>query len=167
MKSLAFVLCVLFTVPAFAQEQPFRDSLLDHMVGHWVLKGTIAGQQTTHDVDIGWVLQHRYIQIHEVSREKDSTGNAQYEAIVYFGWNFKTSEYAVLWLDITGTSTFTPIGFGKRSGNDIPLLFKMNDGDVFHTTFMFDEATDTWQWKMDGEKDGKLVPFARVRLQRK
>ena len=167
MKLIAFVLSLLVAVPAFGQEQPFHDALLDHMVGHWVLKGTIAGQQTTHDVDIKWVLQHRYIRIDEVAREKDSTGQPAYEATVYFGWNFKTSEYAVLWLDITGTSSFTPIGFGKRSGNDIPLLFKMDEEDAIHTTFMFDEASDTWQWKMDNEKQGKLVPFARVRLQRK
>jgi hypothetical protein len=28
----------------------FQDSLLEHMTGMWVLQGTIAGKETTHDI---------------------------------------------------------------------------------------------------------------------
>jgi len=43
------------------------DSLLDRLVGRWVLRGTIARQQTTHDVTFEWMLGRRYVQMHEVS----------------------------------------------------------------------------------------------------
>lgn len=52
--------------------------LLEHMTGHWVLRGTIAKKPTVHDVDAAWVAQHRYLQIHEVSREKNADGQPQY-----------------------------------------------------------------------------------------
>jgi hypothetical protein len=42
-----------------------------------------------------------------------------------------------------------------------------NDGNVFHTTFVYDSDADTWQWLMDSEENGKLQPFARVKLTRK
>ena len=30
-----------------------------------------------------------------------------------------------------------------------------------------DRGSDTWQWMMDNEENGKLQPFARVKLTRK
>src|SRR5208282_4812975 len=41
-----------------AQQPPVQSPLLDHLAGKWVLQGTIAGQETTHDVDADWVLDH-------------------------------------------------------------------------------------------------------------
>jgi len=31
--------------------------------GHWVLRGTIARQSTTHDVTFDWILGHEYVQM--------------------------------------------------------------------------------------------------------
>jgi hypothetical protein len=92
------------TLSVLAQQTTFQDSLLDRMTGEWVLSGTIAGKETTHDINVEWVLAHQYIQLHEISREKDSTGQAEYEAIVYIGWEQAIDEYTCLWLDITGNS---------------------------------------------------------------
>jgi len=36
----------------------FTDPLLDRLTGQWVLRGTIHGQQTAHDIDAAWVLGH-------------------------------------------------------------------------------------------------------------
>ena len=33
--------------------------------------------------------------------------------------------------------------------------------------FAYDRNTDTWQWNMDGEDNGKFKPFARVILTKK
>jgi hypothetical protein len=41
------------------------------------------------------------------------------------------------------------------------------DGSPFHNTFVYDRQADSWQWLMDGEQGGTLVPFARVTLTRK
>ena len=43
----------------------------------WVLTSTIGRKQTTHDVDANLVLKDGYVQVHEVSREKDATGAPQ------------------------------------------------------------------------------------------
>jgi hypothetical protein len=34
--------------------------------------------------------------------------------------------------------------------------------DIFHTSFIYTPASDSWQWVMDDESGGKLSPFARV-----
>jgi hypothetical protein len=76
-------LALLPAFSAFSQTVPVNDSLLDHMAGKWILKGTIAGQETTHDVAADWVLGHQYIQLKEISREKDIKGNSSNDAIIF------------------------------------------------------------------------------------
>jgi len=163
------ILFFLLSCSAFAQQSSFQDSLINRMAGNWILTGTIGGTKTTHDVTAEWVLAHQYLQLHEVSREKDSTGHPAYEAIVYFGWDEPQKQYACLWLDITGGGGLSAqaIGHGKRNVNEIPILFKGSDGSIFHTTFVYEKNTDTWKWLMDNEENGKLQPFARVTLKRK
>ncbi len=163
------LLVILVSLPISAQQTTFQDSLLEHMIGKWVLQGDIAGKETTHDVITEWVLGHQYLQLHEISRETNANGEAEYEAIVYIGWDQPSSRYACLWLDVTGGGGLTgqAIGHAKRSGDKLPFVFKGSDGSIFHTTFAYTKGTDIWQWLMDNEEKGKLQPFARVKLTRK
>jgi hypothetical protein len=160
---------ILVSSSGSAQQSKSQDPLLGHLIGKWILRGTIDGKETTHDVVAEWVLDHEYVRLHEVSREKDARGQAAYEAIVFIGWDESSSQYACLWLDSTagGGLTDPTIGHAKRSGDEIAFLFKTKGGSVFHTTFVYSTSTDTWQWLMDGEESGKLQPFARVRLTKK
>ena len=171
-RPLIPILAILaIAVPAAAPAAPpppFQDALLDRMTGAWVMRGTIAGQPTTHDVVVEWVLGHLYLQIRETSREKDAAGRPAYEAIVFVGWDAKANDYACEWLDNTagGGLAAQAIAHGTRSGDAIPFLFNI-DGSLFHTTFALDAKDGSWQWLMDGEANGKLEPFARLRLTRK
>jgi hypothetical protein len=162
------VLCVLAR-SSICQAAPIKDPVLERLAGTWVLRGTIAGKQTTHDVVAEWVLGHEYLRLHETSREKDDKGQARYEAIVLIGWEEASSEFQCLWLDTTGGGGLTAqaIGHGKRSGEAIPFLFRERDGSVsFNNTFSYDKARDSWSWHMDNVQNGKAVPFGRVTLAR-
>jgi len=171
MKRISLLMFLLALAPVCARSQAgmFRDSLLDRMTGGWVLQGTIAGGTTTHDVDVAWVLEHRYLQIHEVSREKDSTGAALYEALVYIGWDATRRQYSCLWLDVTGSGGISPqlVAFARPERDRMAFLFKGEAGSLFHTTFVYDRRGDRWQWLMDDDRKGKLTPFARVTLARR
>jgi hypothetical protein len=146
------------------QPQPtFHDELLDHFQDSWVLQGTIAGKETTHDLTNDWVLNHQYLRIHEVSREKNAQGNPAYEAMVFIGWDQPNNRYFAIWLDIWGGFGKATVGYAPHSGDEIHFLF--NDGKSdFHTTFLYDRKADRWEWRMDNEENGKLTPFARVKL---
>ncbi|MGD1148337.1 MAG: hypothetical protein ABR961_10360 [Thermoanaerobaculaceae bacterium] len=167
--SRAFAILASLTLAAVSAAAPppaFQDPLLDRMTGTWVLRGTIAGRETTHDIVGDWVLGHQYVRLHEVSREKSAGGQPEYEAIVFIGWDEKAGGYACLWLDSTGGGGLSAqaIGHGRRNGDEIAFLFRGSDGSTFHTTFAYARDAGTWQWLMDGEDRGKLQPFARVRL---
>ncbi len=164
-----FTLVLLASAMASAQPTAFQDSLFDRFAGQWVLQGTIDGKQTTHDVSVEWVLAHQYLQLHEISREKNPDGSPAYEAIVFIGRDPAAEGYACEWLDVTGGGGLSAqaIGHGTRSGDAVHFVFHGGEGALFHTTFVYDRNADRWQWLMDGEQGGKREPFARVTLVRR
>ena len=165
---ISLILLLVLFVPATLKSQQLTspDSLLNRLTGKWILNGTIDGQKTIHDIDAQRVLNGQYIQLKEVSREKDQKGNPLYEAIVYICWEESKKQYSCLWLDNTSNGGISNgiIGRAKYNGDKIEMIFKYGDTSQFHTTFLYDNDTHTWQWFMDGEENGKLQPFARVKL---
>jgi hypothetical protein len=165
--ALAFTCLTMQASQTQSQGSTAPEALLDAMVGHWVMTGTIARKPTTHDVDVDWVLKREYIRIHEVSRDKDAGGGPVYEAWIYLVWDAKNSEYALMWLDNTAATNFAAEGVGhaKADGDRMPFNFK--DAGV-QTTFAYDRASDTWSWTIDNVgKSGKRSPFANLTLRRK
>lgn len=171
---LRLLCCVVFLAAFSWAQQPAANSysplqLLDHMPGDWVMQGTIGGKQTTHDMHVEWVLNREYLQLHEISREKKPGGDPVYEAIVYIGWDTKAHQYGCLWLDSTGPWNFTAQGLAhaKEAGSSIPLIFIINPSEETHTTFTYDQKTDTWRWTIDEITNGKSDRFADLKLARK
>jgi hypothetical protein len=150
--------------PVAAQQATLQDDLLDRLVGRWTLTGTITGKQTTHDVNAEWVLNHQYLQVREVSRERDQEGRPQYDATVFIGWDEARRGYVCFWLDVFGGG-FAGTGFAERQPNRLPFFFGDKDR-AFHTTLLFDRAADSWEWQMDSEQRGRREPFARLTLTR-
>ena len=72
---------------AAAQQPTLHDELLDRLVGRWTLTGTIAGRERTDDVAAEWTLNHQFVAVHEVSRERDADGRPAYQATAYVGWH--------------------------------------------------------------------------------
>ena len=170
MKALiSLILLLVMFVPATLKAQQLPDSLLNKLIGNGTLNGIIDGQKTIKDIDLQRVLNGQYVQLKEVSREKDQKGNPLYEAIVYICWEESKKQYSCLWLDNTSNGGISNgiIGRANQNGDKIELIFKYGDTNQFHTTFLYDKGTNTWQWLMDGEENGKLQSFARVILTKK
>lgn len=163
------IIFLMAFINSIAQQSSFQDSLLERMTGEWLMEGTIAGQQITHDLSVSWILEHQYLQIKEISREKDPDGTAAYEALVLIGWNPDLNMYACMWLDVTGGSGLNGEGIGHtvRKEDSLPFLFNGSDGSKFHTTFIYERENDAWRWTMDSERNGTFKQFARVKLMRK
>lgn len=145
------------------------DSVFHRLIGNWVLSGTIARQSTTHDVSFTWMLGNAYVQMHEVSRERNAAGTPAYEAVALFARDPRTGEYACMWLDNTGVSLFEPqgVGHGTVAGDSLPFLFHYTATDGFHNTFVYNRTMDSWQWHLDNDSAGVRRPFARVTLTRR
>jgi hypothetical protein len=165
-KTILAFCCLALASPALAQQPTFHDALLDSLVGHWVLTGTIGKKTTTHDVTATWVLNHQYLEFQEISREKNKDGTPVYEAAVYIAWDQPTSEYVCAFLDVFGDISTESFGHAPRKGDSIALVFQdRKDTGKFHNTLTYRRADDSWTMNMDQEDPkGKLTPFARTTL---
>lgn len=162
-----FVLALLLCsgTLGFAQQPPLHSPLLDHLAGKWVMRGTIAGQETTHAVNAEWVLEHHYLAIHEVSREKNGKGEPRYEATIYIAWNEAAKKYACVWLDVYGGLNATSLGVASAKDDELLFVFKDEKGEVsFKNDFVYDAKAGTWEWRMDNIVNGVAKPFGRVKL---
>jgi len=161
-----FILATIFgTAIAMAQQAPVNSPLLDHLAGKWLLQGTVGKQAVTHDLDAEWVLQHHYLRFHEVSREKNDKGEAQYEATVFVAWNEKTKQYACVWLDVYGGATVESIGVATPKENELDFVFRDEHGEItFTNSFIYEPKTNTWENLLDNVVKGEAKPFARFKL---
>jgi hypothetical protein len=170
LQAVIFALCLQAGSLA-AQPSATNHALLERLGGSWILRGTLAGKATTHDVTAAWILDGLYLQLHERSRETDAKGKPLYEAVILLGLDPATTEYQCLWLDSTGGGGLTPAAFGrgKRVGDSIPFLFRDADGTVsFSNIFSYDTSAQSWSWQLDNvRKDGTRKPFGRVSLTRR
>ena len=168
MKNQIVLLAILLgSALAAAQQAPLTSPILDRLTGHWVLRGEIAGKPTTHDVDGEWVIQHHYVQLHEVSRDKDAKGQPQYEAMILVGYRDATKTYTCVWLDLYGGAAIESIGVAEPAENKLPFVFKDEKGEVsFRNDFVYDPGAKTWEWRMDNIDKGVAKPFGRVKLSR-
>src|SRR6202790_5763841 len=119
------VLPFMTSFSASAQQPTAKDPLLDRLTGSWILQGTIAGHETTHDIESEWVLNHEYVRLHETSREKNVQGQPAYEAIVFIEWDESSNEYRCLWLDSTGGGgLFPPISPGEPANDENQVFLR-------------------------------------------
>lgn len=169
LKRLVSALAGIMLVSPLRAQVPQRDSLLDHLIGRWVLRGHMAGKDVVHDVTFHWVLGGEYVEMHEVSRERTARQTPAYEAIVYLVHDPHSHEYGALWLDNTDYNAFLPAGQGRgiAAGDSIPFVFTYTPTDHVYTTFVYDRSTDTWAWHMDNADARGRRPFARATLTRR
>jgi len=157
---------LLATTPVFAQQATFNDPLVDHLAGTWVLTGEMDKGQVTHDFTAEWVLAHQYLEIHEISREKNKDGSPVYQAKVFIGWDAGKKIYDCVWLDDYGSISTQSLGYAKPNGNSIAFVFQdRDDAGSFHTTFAWHPESGTWTMDMDQvNAASKSQIFARTTL---
>lgn len=168
MKTTFAITTLILASPAFGQQATFSDPLVDHLAGKWVLAGQMDKGPVTHDITAEWVLAHQYLELHEVSREKNKDGSPVYQAKVFIGWDAKLKIYDCVWLDDYGSISTQSLGYAKPAGESIAFVFQdRDDPGSFHTTFTWHPKDGNWTMDMDQKMpDGKMEAFARTTLTR-
>jgi hypothetical protein len=148
--------------------QSAPETLLSHLAGQWILTGAFGGTATVHDIDARWVLNHEYLTLHEISRERNTNGQPAYEAIVVLSENPTSRECSCLWLDTTSPNGLSGImGRGKATADSLQFLFQYPTDGTLHTTFLYSASADRWQWTIESDQDGKHETFGHATLTRK
>ena len=151
----------------------FQDKLLEGLVGNWKVTGRIAGQQFDQYCNADWVLNHQFLRVHFIdsaARNRGSMGtpsNAEYEAMVFIGYDNMSERYVVHWIDIFGGRFSETLGYGTLQGQDsIRFVFEYPTGPL-HNTFTWNSKNRIWsiQIRQKGE-NGKWTVFADEILQK-
>lgn len=115
-----------------------------------------------------WVLQHNYVRITEVSRERDAAGRPQYEAVIYIGWLDNAGRVVCYWFDNTEVATPGVTCSAAQAGDTIPFEFRDTQGGlIFFNTFSYDRNADTWQWNLENLRGEDRETFGLVTLRRR
>jgi hypothetical protein len=117
------------------------DPLLGRLVGQWTMTGTVRERPATYRLDVTWVLQQRFIELH---MQDVKHMPPLYEARVFIGADTLLSHYIAHWLDNFGAAYSVPPATGTARGDTLTLDFPYPVG-AFHDTFVYDRATDTWR----------------------
>lgn len=166
--ALAFCLAVAASAPVHAQEaldgrgKTFHDELLDNLVGTWSLTRQIRGIEAKNTVVAEWVLDHQFFRIHM----KDVATPAQYEAMVFVGYDALSERYVAHWIDVSGGRFSETLGYGTRDGSSIRFVFEYPDGP-FKNTFSRDAKAGTWTFLAESKSAaGQWSTFAKDSLRR-
>jgi hypothetical protein len=156
------------------ENRPFRDALLDRLVGKWRIKGRIAGQPIQQVCDADWVLNHQFLRVHfiDVTASKNRSAEAkeqkaEYEAEVFIGYDNMSERYVAHWLDVFGGRFSESLGYGTREGaNAVKFVFEYPTGPL-HNTFSWKADSKTWSILIK-QKDarGEWTVFAEEVLER-
>ena len=82
MKNLILLL-LLICVAGYVGAATAGEFSSSRSSGRWLMAGTIAGHPNPTQYRRAVVLDHHYLHIHEVSREKKANREPQYEAMVF------------------------------------------------------------------------------------
>ncbi len=166
------ILLCAAALPALAEDAPpldgagqiFNDDLLDKLAGSWRLEGTLVGKPAHHTIQADWILNHQFLQIHEIGEIDRKTGKPGYEALPMIGYDNTSQRYVAHWIDVFGGRFSETLGYGTRHGNQIDFVFEYPDGP-FHTSFIWDGTHKQWHWLMSQHGvGGKWSSFADFTL---
>jgi hypothetical protein len=140
----------------------FHDDLLDHLVGRWVIAGTVHGQSTQQALEAEWVLNHQFLRIHEKSVENVAGTNAPFEALYFIGYDIPKKRYVAHLIDVFGGEESEVLGYGERRGNVITLVFEYPDARIANQ-FTWLPTSKTWKI-VNGPEDtsGESKPFMEL-----
>jgi len=132
---------------------------LEGLVGKWRVDGKIAGQRIEQYCEADWVLNHQFLRVNFIDsasrnrKTKDNSSRAEYEAMVFIGYDNMSERYVVHWIDVFGGRFSETLGFGAAKGRDsIRLVFEGPSGPL-HNTLTWNQKDGSWSVLIE-QKDG-------------
>lgn len=161
--------CAALGLPALAWAQaPAAGAaaspvpLLRQLDGDWRMSGDVRGKPVTYRMTAEPALQGTFTAL----RMKDVQVPAQYEAVVYIGYDAASKTVIAHWMDSFGPKYSIPHGTGQIDGNTIQFVFPYATGP-FRNTWRYDPAAGSWQFALEsGQPDGTWKHFARYEVKR-
>lgn len=138
---------------------------LNRLIGQWKLTGQMGTTLLQQAVTVKWTLEGRFVELHFKSTLPASESQPPYEAIYFIGYDEQDDAYVMHLLDTFGAGYSRFIGIGKRDGDTILFVFQYANGP-FTNRFTWESTTQSWDFELAYEQDGKVHTFATKRMTR-
>jgi hypothetical protein len=160
MKKTLFVAAALIisatALDAQDLQPPPIDSLLQHLVGHWTMRGNVRGAPVTYDLVASRVLGNDYVEL----RMTDVARPPRYEARVFIGEDTVANRVIVHWLDSFGAAYSIPPGTGTVTADTVQFKIPY-PGNPFRDTFVFLRSEGHWYIRLESsDRHGGWKVFA-------
>jgi hypothetical protein len=145
---------------ARAERQAAAETLLDRLVGDWLMVGEVRGRPVTYTLAARRVLGARFVELHML----DVNEPPGYEARVFIGADTLPGRILVHWLDSFGAAYSVPHGSGEVVGDT--LRFEVPyPGETFRDLLIYhgNERGWTLQIEADDGAGGRRL-FARYEV---
>ena len=140
------------------EHTPFKDILLDRLVGSWKIIGKVMDDEVLQSCDANWVLNHQFLRIHFLDVKKRPP---EYEAMVFLGYDNMSERYIVHWLDVFGGRFSETLGYGKKKDESTILFVFEGPTGPLHNTLSWDSKSKTWKMLIRQKNaEGKWTLFA-------
>jgi hypothetical protein len=121
----------------------FQDDLLDHLRGSWIATGESSSRPATFLIHSEWILNHQFFHVSQKQEETGAAGSFKFEADFYIGRDEAQKQYVAHVLTVFGGAD-SPIGTGRRDGNDLILSFPRPQGEIVYH-FAWQPASNDWR----------------------
>ena len=163
-SGVALLLFSAVVLVAAGPPAALKDPFLDNFVGDWSVARKMGnGRSIETTVRAEWVLKHQFIQLHYGAVGKE----AEYEALVFIGFDETAKSYVCHWLDVFG-GHFSGVGRGKLDPNLLGIEFRFDSKDGALTNkFAFDPETKSCTSLISQEDNGQWKTFAKEKWTKK
>lgn len=165
-STLAFALLLVAITLAQAQGPPavLQDRFLDNFVGDWRVERKFANGRTAETSVRGeWTLKHQFIELQYGYVD----AAAEYEAIVFIGFDDADKTYICHWVDVFG-GRYSEYGRGKidKDLRAIEFSFNPKEGGLTNK-FAFDWQNKVWTSLIRQQEKGEWKIFAEEKWTKK
>lgn len=157
-------LATLLLAPTSSHATPAdtRPAVLRALDGSWTMSGDVMGKPVTYRMTAAPALQGTFTEM----RMQDVGVPAQYEAVVFIGYDAASGSIIAHWMDSFGARHSVPHGTGRVDGNTIQFTIPYAGGD-FRDTFTYDPASASWRFVLESKGAGDAWKhFARYQVKR-
>lgn len=157
-------LATLLLAPTSSHAAPAdtRPAVLRALDGSWTMSGDVMGKPVTYRMTAAPALQGTFTEM----RMQDVQVPAQYEAVVFIGYDAASGNLIAHWMDSFGAKHSVPHGTGRVDGNTIQFTIPYAAGD-FRDTFTYDPASASWRFVLESKGAGDAWKhFARYQVKR-
>jgi hypothetical protein len=141
--------------------------MLERLVGHWELSGTMMGRDLKQGCAASWALDGQFVNLSCRETREPPLAKVAYESVMFIGYDPVSERFVAHLMDVYGPRYSTTLGLGALEQQVIRLVFEYPESPL-HTIMEWQSGAGSWKFTLlQKDKNGEWTNFAEKQLRRK